>query len=283
MEIEADFTNPKVGIVGGTRGMGAWFGDLLERNGLTVYRVGRKTALTPEEMASQCDVVVISVPIAATDRVIEEVGPLVPVHGLMMDLTSVKKEPVKAMLEHSRAHVAGVHPLFGPEADCTCTRRIAVCPGRGEAWQSWLIRLFETAGLTVTVLSPERHDRMMGLVQGVNHFSTLALALCIGRSGFVLEDIAACSTQTFRHRLDRISAILNQQPELFWSLMGETREALEGMKLFLDGAGDLFEMVSRHEEDAFERMFDELGTLFQQPDVGDSMSLIAKKDMGEDQ
>ncbi len=267
MEIEADFKSPKVGIVGGTGGMGAWFADLLEQVGLTVYRTGRKTVLTPAKMAPLCDVVVISVPIVHTCRVIEEVGPLVPIHGLLMDLTSTKKEPVRSMLKHTRAEVAGVHPLFGPDADPACTRRIAICPGRGDRWMGWLIRIFEETGLMITVLSPERHDKMMGLVQGVNHFSTLALALCISRGGFALEDIAACSTQTFKHRLDRIAAILNQQPELFWSLMGETREALDGMQLFLKGAADLFEMVRGNEEDAFQGMFDELGALFRKPKV----------------
>ena len=262
MEIETEFKNPKVGIVGGTGGMGAWFADLFEQIGLTVFRTGRNTELTPAKMASLCDVVVISVPIASTCRVIEEIGPSVPAHGLMIDLTSIKVKPVKAMLKHTRADVAGVHPLFGPEADTACTRRIAVCPGRGNRWRHWLIHLFGEAGLTVTVLSPEQHDKIMGLVQGVNHFTTLALAVCISQSGFEMEDIEACSTQTFSRRLDRISAILDQQPELFRSLMGGTREAMEGMELFLKGANDLIEMVSRNDGDVFQEMFNELGALF---------------------
>ncbi len=262
MEIEADFRSPVIGIVGGTRGMGAWFAKLFEQFGLTVHRTGRHTKLTPAEMAPLCDVVVISVPIAATMDAIKKTGPLVPAHGFLMDLTSLKKDPVNAMLLHTKAEVAGVHPLFGPEADSALPRRIAVCPGRGEKWLSWLYGLFDKAGLAVTVLSPERHDQMMGIVQGVNHFSTLALALCIRHSGFALEDLAACSTQTFGQRLDRIGAILQQSPELFWSLMGETREAMDGMKLFIEGAEDLFSMVNRKDETAFQGMFDQLGSLF---------------------
>ena len=106
----------KVGIIGGTGRMGSWFADLLEQSGATVYRIGRTTDLTPSEAAAKCDVVVISVPIAQTVKIIREIGPLVSKHALLMDLTSIKKEPVQAMLEHSNAQVVGAHPLFGPDS-----------------------------------------------------------------------------------------------------------------------------------------------------------------------
>jgi len=45
-------------------------------------------------MAQKSDVVVVSVPIADTVRVIREIGPLVPGEGLLMDLASLKAGPV---------------------------------------------------------------------------------------------------------------------------------------------------------------------------------------------
>ena len=100
-------TRPTVGIVGGTGKMGSWFAGLLGQSGSKVFRVGRRTDLTPAQVAQQCDVVVISVPIADTVRVIQEVGPLVSENGVLMDLTSVKKGPVEAMLRYSRAEIVG--------------------------------------------------------------------------------------------------------------------------------------------------------------------------------
>ena len=56
----------------------------------------------------------LSVPIHRTEEIIREIGPAVRKGGLLMDLTSLKKAPVEAMLKYSGAEVLGVHPLFGP-------------------------------------------------------------------------------------------------------------------------------------------------------------------------
>ena len=101
----------KIGIVGGTGKMGKWFAQLFIKAGYEVLVAGRKTSLTSVEIARQCDVVIISVPIEKTVEIIKDIGPLIPEHGVMMDLTSIKTEPVSAMLEYSRAEVVGIHPL----------------------------------------------------------------------------------------------------------------------------------------------------------------------------
>ena len=91
---------PVVGIVGGSGKMGSWLARLLERQGLKVLCSGRKTPLRPAEMAVRCDVVVVSVPVSETLEVIQQVDPLVPDKGLLMDLTSVKKE---RLFHHERS------------------------------------------------------------------------------------------------------------------------------------------------------------------------------------
>ena len=76
--------------------------------------------------------VVVSVPIEVTVKVIEQVGPLMQKDALLMDLTSLKAEPVAAMLRSSVAEVIGLHPLFGPAVDTLAghTHRDLPCAGR---------------------------------------------------------------------------------------------------------------------------------------------------------
>jgi len=47
-----------------------------------------------------------------------------------MDLTSLKTEPVKAMLKSSISEVIGLHPLFGPNIRFMSGKNVAVCPVR---------------------------------------------------------------------------------------------------------------------------------------------------------
>jgi len=255
-------THPKVGIVGGTGRMGSWFARLLEKRGLMVLCAGRKTPLTPLEMAERCDVVVICVPISDTLNVIKNIGAAVRPDGLLMDFTSVKREPVQAMLQYSRAQVVGAHPLFGPDLNADSALKVALCPGRGESGLRWLKDTFLSEGIKIVLLEPEEHDRMMGLIQGVNHFATLALARCISQSGFELEHLVNCSTQTFQRRLDRIESMLGQPSELFSSLLMDNPRAGGFMEDYAKSVEHLLRMTRNGDKDAFGELFDSLTGFF---------------------
>jgi len=258
-------TRPRVGIVGGTGRMGSWFADLVERQGLEVFRTGRKTKLTPQDMVQQSDVVVVSVPIADTIKVISEIGPLVPKNGLLMDLTSIKKGPVEAMLKNSQAEVVGAHPLFGPENQDAASRKIALCPARGERGPAWLTNVLEKAGMRIVIMDPDKHDRMMGLIQGVNHFSMLALASCLSQSGFDFEEISDCSTQTFRARLDRIRFIMAQPPDLFVSLLMDNPEAEKFIDQYQDAVESMAQIIRGGDRRTLGALFRSLQAFYRIP------------------
>jgi len=262
MGLRATLEKPKVGILGGTGRMGSWFADLVKAYASEVFRVGRTTRITPAEIARECDVVVISVPIAQTVAIIKEVGPLVPEQGMLMDLTSIKKKPIEAMLRYSRAQIVGVHPLFGPAGPSDAGLRVAVCPGRGRDGLNWLTGILNDAGLAVTITSAEEHDQMMGLIQGVNHLSTLALGLCVSRSGLMLEELLSCSTRTFTKTLDRMRTMIEQPAWLFGSLLMDNPRALEFMDRYSKAAGDLIEISKEKDRASFERVFEELKAFF---------------------
>lgn len=262
-------TKPTVGIIGGTGRMGSRFANLFKRQGLRVFCAGRKTGLTPSTIAQQSDVVVVSVSIPNTVKVIQEIGPMVRENGLLMDLTSLKKGPMEAMLKYSSAEVVGAHPLFGPEEKHIKGQRMAICPGRGERGLKWLTEILEKAGIRVVVMDPEVHDRIMGLIQGVNHFSTLALALCMSRSGFSLDDILNCSTQTFNSRIDRVRAIVEQPSELFESLLIDNPGAREFIEQYLDAVEGLIEITRECDTGAFRGLFNSLKTFCKVKEKGD--------------
>ena len=254
--------SPVVGIVGGTGRMGSWLAGLLRGRGLKVLISGRKTELAPIDMAGQCDVVVISVPISETERVISEIGPMVPEQGLLMDLASVKRGPVEAMLRYSRAEVVGLHPLFGPGIATAGDLRVAVCPGRGERGLNWISRILGEEGFRLTLIEPAEHDRIMGLIQGANHFATLAFALCICDSNIDFKDLLSLSTQTFLERLERIRAIIAQPAELFRSLMADNPSSAEFIGRYLASTEKLAGITRDGSADAFERLFESLKNVF---------------------
>ncbi len=202
-----------IGIIGGTGGIGSWFASFFQREGYTVHVSGKGIGLRPAEMAAACPVVIVSVPIGVTQAVIDEVGPHMNKDSLLMDLTSLKAGPVRAMMEASASEVIGLHPLFGPGVQSLEGQNIVLCPARGGRWIPWVREALGHRGANLIETTPERHDEIMAVVQALNHLDTFVLGLAIRRSGIAREVLESFSTPLFRGKLEMIDRVFSR-PEL---------------------------------------------------------------------
>ena len=205
----------KVGIIGGTNGMGRWFAGLLRKEGCTVHVCGRKTKLQIIDLARLCNVIVVAVPISATADIIKQVGPMLTRETLLMDLTSLKKEPMKLMLANSKAEVIGCHPLFGPQLKDVSGQNVILCPARGKKWLGWLKGVFKKNKLAIWEATPEKHDKMMAIVQALNHFNTITLGMALAKTNIKLSEINKFSTPIFRTKLDIIKKVFVDSPDMY--------------------------------------------------------------------
>ena len=198
-----------IGIIGGTGGMGRWFAAFFEKGGHPVRVSGKDTGPRPAEMAAACPVVIVSVPIGVTEEVVREVGPHMKRDALLMDLTSLKAGPVRAMLASSASEVIGLHPLFGPSVPSLEGQNIAICPARGETWLPRVRGILEGRGAKLVETTPERHDEIMAVVQALNHLDTIVMGLAVRRSGIDRETLEAFSTPIFRGKQDMIARVFS--------------------------------------------------------------------------
>jgi prephenate dehydrogenase len=266
MKIDRRLINPKVAVIGGTGGMGAWFSDILKPHCREIMRVGRSSPITPEQAATVCDVLVFSVPIKDTIKMIRKVAPLVPKDAMLMDLTSIKAKPMAAMLHFSRAEVVGAHPLFGPGKSGESKKTCVLCEGRGDAGMGWIRKILESSGVKILVSTPDVHDHVMGMIQGANHFASLAFAICMARSGYSLDTLECFATPAFQTRVDRVKNMMGQPGELFGSLLMENPSALGFMSDYLEGARGILDMVKQGDTKEFGEMFESLKGYFGQVD-----------------
>ena len=232
-----------IGIIGGTGGMGRWFADLLKNDGYTVHVSGRKTELGSDELAKICNVVVVSVPISATAEMIKRVGPLVPEGSLLMDLTSLKKEPVDLMLANSRAEVIGCHPLFGPGIDNAAGENVILCPARGRKWLGWLRNVLEKNGLVITEETPEEHDKIMAIVQVLNHLNTISLGLALVGTGVSLEEISKYTTPIFQTKLGIIKKVFTESPALYADIIANNHDTDKILNLYKKSLADIRKLI----------------------------------------
>ncbi|MEN6621901.1 MAG: prephenate dehydrogenase/arogenate dehydrogenase family protein [Smithella sp.] len=210
-----------VGIIGGTGGMGRWFADLLQKEGFVVHVWGRKSTMSINDLVDLCNVIVVSVPISVTAEMIRQVGPLLTPDKLLMDLTSLKKEPVELMLDYSPAEIVGCHPLFGPNLADIRGQNVVLCHGRGYKWFGWLKEILDKNGLIVMEKEPEEHDKMMAIVQVLNHLNTISLGLVLSETGIPLSEIGKFSTPIFQTKMEIIRKVFTENPGLYTDIIAQ--------------------------------------------------------------
>ncbi len=246
----------EVGIIGGTGGIGEWFARFFREEGLTVHVSGRTTGMPAVEMARRCDIVIVGVPISATCDVIRLVGPLVRRESLLMDLTSLKAEPVKAMLESSTSDVIGLHPLFGPDVPSLDGQNIVLCPARGTTWLSQVKELFLSRGARLVEASPERHDELMAFVQGLTHLNTITMGLALRDAGIPQAELEKFSTPIFRTRLACIEKIFLKNPRLYSEVIASNPHTKKITALYGDALRRLEETVRKGKAEELKRLIE---------------------------
>lgn len=247
----------KAGIIGGTGRMGRLFTGVFERAGYEVMVSGRKTALTNAALAEQCDLVIVSVPIRDTIRVIGEIAPLLRNDQVLCDFTSLKMEPVEAMLR-SPAQVIGLHPMFGPTVSSLSRQTIIVCPARADpAVLSTLLSVFRNEGAECTITTPEAHDRMMAVVQGLTHFVTLTMADSIRRLGIDIKSTQAFTSPVYQMELSVVGRLLSQDPDLYADILQENPYVPEVLDACQDAVRNLTDIITAGDPDRFRDFFQE--------------------------
>ncbi len=253
-----------VGIIGGTGHMGKFFKRFFENNNCKVLVSSRKTKLSPENCARQCDVILISVPIESTVSVIKKISPYAKKGSLMIDTTSIKTSPVSAMLKYSKSEVIGMHPVFGPNTKSLKNQIIVLCPARTKKWIGWIIKIFEKNGARIKIATPEKHDQMMSIIQALIHFSALGIADVLKNSGVTLKETMEFASPIYRMNMLMIGRLLNQDANLYADIEIMNTKDRGLLKKYIDSVKKLQGIIESNDRKAFLKYFDECSGFFKE-------------------
>lgn len=243
------------GIIGGTGQMGRFFAGVFQAAGWETIVSGTKTPLTSRDVAEMADLVVVSVPIRATVGVIRQIAPLLSEEQIFCDLTSLKVEPVRAMLA-SRAEVIGLHPMFGPNTASLRGQTIVATPARcSPETLEGLLSVFRDQGATITLSTPEDHDRMMAVIQGLTHFGTLAKAEAIRRTGADVAETLRFTSPVYRIEMGLVGRLLAQDAGLYGDILQMNPAVPEVLSEFEEAVRTLREIVESGDDERFRAFF----------------------------
>ena len=257
-EVPPDVEPRSIAIIGGEGGMGRSLQTLFTDLGHEVRSADLDTELRPADAAASSDVVIISVPIRETRAVIEELGPLVRPDALMMDVTSIKTDPIAS----TKASVLGTHPMFGPGVNTYQGQRVVICRGRGEAWNDWALQMFTARGLVITEATPAEHDSMMAIVQVLHHFKTQVLGLALSRAGASLEETLRFTSPAYLLETYVTGRHFAQSPDLYGPIEMLNPDSRRVIQVFRKAAADLADILAAGDQAAFDQMFEDVRAFF---------------------
>jgi prephenate dehydrogenase len=222
----------KTAVLGAGK-MGVWFVNFCRENGEEVIladrkqnklsRLGKELGVETADFVTavqHSDNVMICVAIDAFEEVVKQIAPVVREVQTVVDICSVKEQPVKIMHQHiKKGLVLGTHPVFGPGSKSVKHKAYILTPTNvkerkfAETYKGWL----EKVGARVFIMSPKKHDELMSVVLGLPHFVGLVACDTLLAQKDFLETKKVAGT-TYRLLFTLAEATALETPDLYASL-----------------------------------------------------------------
>ena len=208
----------KVVVVGGAGALGARFVSLFERSGYQVAVLEHNDWLSAEAICADAALVLLAVPITLTEQLINQL-PALPEDCVLADITSIKAQPLAAMLAKHSGPVVGLHPMFGPDITNLVKQVVVVCHGRAQQRYQWLLKQLNVWGAELTVKQATEHDSAMQLIQAMRHFSSLVYGVHLADEQADLQELLQLSSPIYRLELAMVGRLFAQNAELYADIM----------------------------------------------------------------
>jgi len=202
--------------------MSQWFIDRLRSEGYQTLVTGRSTALRPQAMIPQVDVVVVCVPISATSSTVCHYGGLLRDGQALILLAGEAEDSIEAALMATSpgVEVMLVHNLWGPKAATMKDKNAAVVRTRrsGPLCSEFESFLYKN-GAEIFQDSPAKHDLLMGVSQKLPTAISLALAMTLRDKAISPADIASHSTLTSLYGILAMARIHAQNSQTYAEIL----------------------------------------------------------------
>lgn len=205
--------------------------------------------------------VLVAVPIEHTVAVISQL-PDLPADCVLADVTSVKQEPLTAMLEAHSGPVLGLHPMFGPAVPTLAKQLVIVTPGREATAANWLLEQFALWGCRLTELSAPEHDKAMSMIQVMRHFSSFVYGYHLREENVELDTLLQLSSPIYRLELMMVGRLFAQNPRLYADIIYSDAAEHATMERYLERFREMLDLLQNEGKEGFVRQFEEVAQWF---------------------
>jgi len=230
----------KVTILWGTNGFGKWLADYALKH-FSEYICLTTTGSKDNniEAIKDADIVIYSVPISKTEEIMTETLPYIKAWAIVADVTSMKKFPSMVMQAREDIIVIPTHPMFGPYIE-QISWQVVILTAEKKSQESpeykFLKNFLEMQQAKVHECTPEYHDKMMAVVQGLTHFNMFVVWETMKRLGISVQDSLNFVSPIYKLMISSVGRYLGQNPKLYADIQMYNDEILPVHEAFLETA-----------------------------------------------
>jgi prephenate dehydrogenase len=234
--------------------MGSWFTNYFARRGrrVSVYDVNKtmlrtsgnvKVANSTTSCVKDADLVLVSVPVHMTPRVIKECIKSMKVGAVISEISSVKYRTFRALRQApGSVQPLCIHPMFGPGASEKMQAKVLLVPVRNKEAELKIVHeMFENAAVQV-LPDAKAHDRSIATVLGLTYFANIVFAKVVSSGNIPM--LKQVSGTTFGLQLLLAESILTNEPDLVIALVQENPYAKKYITQYLKEASAVAKMAS---------------------------------------
>ena len=264
----------KITIIGWTDGFWKWLASFILKNFkdkinlVIIWRNKQKAekvasdlwckfSLNIKEEIVDSDITIFAVPIAYTVKTIKTYAPYLKAWSMVLDVTSIKKEPSLALQKYSPdwVFVLPTHPMFWPFISSIAGQIFVLCPLKEEDKKDsryiFLKKFLLEKKAKVIEEDPEIHDKMMAVVQGLTHINMFVLAETMKKLNFPLKKSFNFVSPIYKIMISSVWRYVGQNPKLYADIQMNNSEILEVHKKFMESISDFNKYVVEKDEDSF--------------------------------
>ena len=261
-----------VGLIGGSLAM-----DIKKKNPeMVIHGISRKEATLDEALSlnlidkkatlediNKADLVIISIPVDATVKLLPIILDLIPDSGLVVDAGSTKQAICKVVENHpKRRNFLAMHPIAGTEhsgpsaaiSGLFVGKTNIVCEVEKTTFklQEKALKLFTDIGMRIRYMNPEAHDKHIAYVSHLSHISSFMLGKTVIEKEKNERDIFDMAGSGFASTV----RLAKSSPEMWTPIFKQNKtNVIETLEEYINNLTHFKELMK---QDNFDAIFNEM-------------------------
>lgn len=195
-----------------------------------------------QQALQDAELVILSVPVRQSLKILEEIAPLLQKGALVTDVGSTKKKIVRAMEDILPPGVTGIggHPMSGSEksgiaaADAALLKNTAYLLTPARSTSPAELEKLQTAiraiGALPFILDPEEHDKLAALISHLPHLVAVTLVNTLKNSGYEQKLLHTLTGNGFKDT----TRIAIGEPSVWYDIFSTNKNHLsDALNIFL--------------------------------------------------